>query len=132
MIASAGALARRDLPFWLTLVIGVTTVATGLVEVVAPGLVLDVLGAESTETSRQLFVTVGMFMVVVGGGLTQALFTPGGHRVLLLWAALQKLGAVVAVTAGVARGVFRTAALLVSLNDLLSSGVVFWYRRRAS
>jgi len=130
--AVARAVARRDLLFWLVLFIGVTTVATGLSEVVAPGVVLDALGAGKTDTSRQLFATVGMFMVVVGGGLTHALFVAGDHRVLLLWAGLQKLGAVIAVSAGVARGVFRTAALLVALNDLVSSGLVFWYRRRAS
>src|SRR5947209_11439780 len=130
--APAGAPRRRDLLFWLVLFVGATTVVTGLAEVVAPGVVLDALGAEKSETSRQLFATVGMFMVVVGAGLTHALLAAGDHRVLLLWAGLQKLGAVIAVSAGVARGVFRTAALLVALNDLVSSGLVFWYRRRAS
>ncbi len=122
--------ARRDLLFWLAVAIGVSTVAAGLVQLVVPGLVLDILDAQSTGTSRHFFAIVGMFMAVIGGGLTSALFLPGDHRVLLLWAGVQKFGAFAAVSLGVQRGIFSGVAILVAVNDLASSAVIFWYRRR--
>ena len=122
--------AERDLLFWAMVFIGVTTVAAGLVQLVAPGFVLSVLDSERTAASRHFFAIVGMFMAVIGGGLTSALFLPGDHRVLLLWAGVQKFGAFAAVSLGVHRGIFSDIAILVALNDLASSIIVFWYRRR--
>jgi hypothetical protein len=110
--------------------IGVTTVAAGLVQLVAPGFVLSVLDSERTDASRHFFAIVGMFMAVIGGGLTSAMFLPGDHRVLMLWAGVQKFGAFAAVSLGVQRGIFSGIAILVAVNDLGSSAVIFWYRRR--
>jgi len=121
---------QRDLVFWVMVFIGVSTVAAGLVQLVAPGFMLDLLDAESTAASRHFFATIGMFMAVIGGGLTMALFMPGDHRVLILWAGIQKFGAFAAVSLGVQRGIFSGLAILVALNDLASSAIVFWYRRR--
>ena len=68
-------------------VISAATVLTGLVQLVAPGTVLDLLGAESTPTTRQLFAIVGMFMVVVGGVTLQALLTEPTPAYVVLWCA---------------------------------------------
>ncbi len=122
--------ARRDPLFWLMVFIGATTVVAGLAQLVSPGFVLGVLDAESTPTSRHFFAIVGMFMAVIGGGLTSAMFLPGDHRVLLLWAGVQKFGAFVAVSLGVQRGIFSGIAILIALNDLASSAAILWYRHR--
>jgi hypothetical protein len=120
-------------PLRLILVaIAVITVVSGLTQIVAPGFVLDRLSVDNTEATRQLFATVGMFMVLFGGMLIQALLDRAEHPIVVFWAALQKLGASAAVGIGVARGVFSGVALLVAGFDLLSGalGLAFWRRIR--
>jgi hypothetical protein len=114
------------------LAIAAITVASGLTQIVAPGFVLDRLSVENTEATRQLFATVGMFMVLFGGMLIHALLDRAEHPIVVFWAALQKVGASAAVGIGVARGVFSEVALLVAGFDLLSGalGLVFWRRIR--
>lgn len=112
--------------------IAVITVVSGLTQILAPGFVLDRLSVENTEATRQLFATVGMFMVLFGGLLIHALLDRAEHPIVVLWASLQKLGASAAVGIGVARGVFAGVALLVAGFDLLSGalGLAFWSRIR--
>ena len=43
------------------------TEASGAVQFVAPGLVLNRLARQPDQLSRHLFATIGMFMVVAGG-----------------------------------------------------------------
>ncbi len=110
------------------------TVVSGLGQLVLPGLVLDALGAESTPTTRHFFATVGMFMAVVGAVTLHALVAPEPPAYVVLWAALQKAGAVAAVTVGVARDLFDPLALAVAGFDLLSAALAFvlWQRLRTS
>ena len=110
-------------------VISAATVLTGLVQLVVPGTVLDLLGAESTPTTRQLFAIVGMFMAVVGGVTLQALLTEPTPAYVVFWCAVQKLGAFIAVTVGVTRDLFDTVAIAVALFDLLTAllaGALWW------
>ena len=95
-------------------VIAVITVLTGAVQVPFGGPVLQLIGADSTPETRQLFGTVGMFMVVVGGLLLHT----------LLDAVPPRSGAVVRAPEsrrvrgrgiGVLNGVFAPVALLVAL-----------------
>ncbi|NNH06819.1 hypothetical protein HLB10_06880 [Cellulomonas fimi] len=101
--------------------IGWVTVASGAAQVLAPGFVLSLLGATDDATTRQLFATVGMFMVVVGGLLLTTLSRPRHDPDVVLWAAVQKAGAAVAVTVGVARGVLDPLALAVAAFDLVTA-----------
>jgi hypothetical protein len=120
-------------PLRLVLVaIAAITIASGLTQIVAPGFVLDRLSVDNTEATRQLFATVGMFMVLFGCMLIHALLDRAEHPIVVFWAALQKLGASAAVGIGVARGVFSGVALLVAGFDLLSGalGLAFWRRIR--
>lgn len=109
------------------------TVLSGLGQVVLPGVVLDALGAESTPTSRHFFAIVGMFMAVVGGVTLQALLAADPPSYVVLWCAVQKAGAVVAVAVGVARDLFSGIALLVAGFDLLSAllAALLWHRLQA-
>ncbi len=122
--------ARRDLLVWLLVGIGASTVVAGLAQMVAPGAVLDLLDAERSATSRHFFAIVGMFMALFGGALLQAVFSARDEPVVLLWAGLQKLGAFVAVSLGVANDVFSGLAVLVAVNDLASGGCILWHRHR--
>jgi len=112
--------------------IAAITVVTGLTQILVPGFVLGLLSAESTDTTRHLFATVGMFMVLFGGLFLQALLDRGEHPMVVLWASLQKVGASAAVFIGVARGVFAMVAVVVAGFDLLSGGLglALWNRVR--
>lgn len=124
---------RRDLSFWLVAVIAASTVGAGLTQLVAPGFVLDLVDADSTESTRHLFAIIGMFMAVVGALVGHALLRPPDaerDRIVLLWGAVQKAGAFVAVSIGVVQDVFGSLAVLVALNDLASAVVLTWYRQR--
>lgn len=114
----------------LLTVIGVITVLSGAAQVLAPAVVLRPLGAEVTPTTRQLFATVGMFMVVVGGLLTHTLLSDESTAITVLWSALQKLGAALAVFIGVAGGVFAVIALCVAAFDLSTAVLLGVYWRR--
>ena len=113
-------------------VIGAMTVVSGAVQAAAPHRLLRLLSAKEDDTARTMFATVGMFMVVAGGTLLQGLLSPVRQPVIVLWAAAQKLGAAVAVTTGVRRGVYSPLALLVAGFDLLTSiaAAVRWTRIR--
>lgn len=112
------------------LAISAATVASGALQALMPGVVLRVLSARRDPSHRHLFATIGMFMVVVGGGLLHALLRPVRDPVIVLWAALQKVGAAVAVALGVRRGAFSRLALGVALFDLVSGALVAeWWRR---
>ncbi|MEV0485432.1 hypothetical protein AB0I69_33090 [Streptomyces sp. NPDC050508] len=113
-------------PLRLTLVlVAAVTVLSGVVQLVAPGLILGLLSADSTTTTRHLFATVGMFMAVVGGLLAHALVTAAPPPYLLQWAGAQKFCAFVLVGVGVARGLFGPSALLVAVFDL-ATAVLCW------
>ncbi len=108
------------------------TLVTGAAQVLAPRRMLRALMVEDDDTARHFFGTIGMFMVVVGGGLLNTLLRPGQNPVIVLWAALQKLGAAFAVGLGVKRRVFSPLALVVALIDLLSGllAAEHWRRNR--
>ena len=132
--ASSSGLGRlRGDPLRLVLaLIAVSTIVSGMAQVIAPGFVLDLLSVDRLETTRQLFATIGMFMTLFGGLMLQALLDAGEHPMIVFWASLQKLGASAAVALGVARDVFAPVALAVASFDLLSAllGFAFWQRVR--
>ncbi|KKZ71807.1 hypothetical protein XF35_43250 [Streptomyces platensis subsp. clarensis] len=121
---------RRDLLRVVLLLIGAVTVLTGLVQLCAPGPVLRLLSADSPGIGRHLFATVGMFMIVVGGLLVQALLSPAPPWYVLLWTGLQKFGAFALVGIGVVRDLFGAIALLVAFFDLATALLCWLMARR--
>ena len=110
--------------------IAVVTVLSGAVQIPFGGVVLELLGAEPTTAARQLFGTVGMFMVVVGGLLLHTLLRPQPAAEVLLWSGVQKAGACAAVAVGVLNGVFEPVALAVAVFDLATAALCLIYLRR--
>jgi hypothetical protein len=110
--------------------IAVVTVFSGAVQIPFGGAVLELLGAEPTTSARQLFATVGMFMVVVGGLLLHTLLRPQPAAEVLLWSGVQKAGACAAVAIGVLNGVFAPVALAVAAFDLATAALCLIYLRR--
>nr|WP_306422683.1 hypothetical protein [Paenarthrobacter aurescens] len=105
---------------------------TGAVQVPFGGQVLQLIGADPTPETRQLFGTVGMFMVVVGGLLLHTLLNVVPSPEVVLWSGLQKTGAFGAVGIGVLNGIFSPIALLVAFFDLATAILLFIYWRRIS
>jgi membrane protein implicated in regulation of membrane protease activity len=96
---------------------------------VATDFELQCLSAESTAASRQLFATIGMFMVLFGGMMLQALLGENGQPVAVLWSGLQKFGASIAVVIGVTHQIFSGLALLVAGFDFVSGILILLYWR---
>jgi hypothetical protein len=107
--------------------ISAITVLSGLTQLIKPDFVLGVISGEATPTSMHFFAIVGMFMVLFGGAMLHALLSKKNHPVVVLWAALQKWGAFLAVGLGVLRHIFSPVALLVAGFDLLSGILIFLY-----
>lgn len=106
------------------------TVASGLLQVVAPRLVLRRLARDPDRLSTHFFGTVGMFMTVSGGTLHRALHLPEPDGRLLTWSVAQKLGAAGAVVIGVRRRLLSPLALAVAAFDLASGMLCLVYRLR--
>ena len=129
-IPGAGAWIAADPLRAVLAAIAVVTVFSGAVQIPFGGTVLALLGAEPTPASRQLFATVGMFMVVVGGLLLHTLLRPAPAPEVVLWSGIQKAGACAAVAVGVLNGVFAPVALAVAAFDLATAALCLIYLRR--
>jgi uncharacterized protein YjeT (DUF2065 family) len=124
---------KRTPLWWIALAIAVITVISGAVQMLAPQFVLKLISADITKTSSHFFAIVGMFMVLFGGALWQALCSDEAQETVFLWAGLQKFGAATAVALGVNKAVFAKVALLVAGFDLVSALLIFacWRANRA-
>lgn len=121
---------RGDLLRWLLLAIAAGTFLSGLVLIVVPGVVLDVLSAPTRTSDKLFFGIIGMFMAVVGGALTQTLLGPAPSRLVVGWSAVQKLGAAVAMSLAVVLDVFSYAGLSLVVFDSVSAvlAAAYWWR----
>lgn len=109
------------------LAISAITILSGAVQMAAPGIVLHVVSGEATPTTLHFFAIIGMFMVLFGGLMWQALRAPTPQPIPLFWAAWQKVGAAIAVGLGVSRGLFGPLALAVASFDLCSGILALWF-----
>jgi hypothetical protein len=121
---------KKDFVYVLLILISAMTALTGAIQIVTPALILRLLSAEVTPTSKHFFAIVGMFMVLFGGATLNALLSFTHHPIVIFWSALQKLGASIAVGLGVQRNVFASIALIVAVIDLLSGLLLLWYWKR--
>ncbi|MFA9443758.1 patatin [Egicoccus sp. AB-alg6-2] len=121
---------RQDLLRSAVLTIAAITVVSGLLQLLAPAFVLTLVGGSTTPTTEHFFAIIGMFMAIVGGLVLHAELASDSREVALLWGALQKYGAAIAVALGVGRGLFGALALLVAGFDLVSGGLMTWHWRR--
>lgn len=104
--------------------IGVLTAASGAGLVVAPRLVLRILGAGRRGSGPFFLQVVGMFMMMSGGLLADGCRTDPPSRIALRWACFGKLGAAVAMTLGVRSGRLGRIAVPVAAFDGLSAALL--------
>ena len=117
----------KDRFFWLLVGISAITIISGLAQMIAPGFVLGFVGADSTAISKHFFAIIGMFMALFGGMLLNTLFSRTQQPIVVLWAGIQKFGAVIAVSLGTFTHIFSKTALLVGGFDLLSGIIIIMY-----
>lgn len=108
-------------------IIAAATVLSGLLQVLSPKSVLEIIGGEVTGSTRHFFGIIGMFMVFFGGLLYQALISKKQQKVAVFWCGVQKFGAAGAVTLGATRDIFSWLAMGVAGFDLLSGVLIFMY-----
>jgi hypothetical protein len=120
----------RGLLFWLVVAIAAITLATGCIQILWPAPILVLLSAEQSPAALHFFGLVGMFMALFGGALLHALLLGGSSPVVVLWAGLQKFGAVAGVAIGVLHGIFAPLALVVTVFDFVSGVLILAYLRR--
>ena len=117
---------------WLLVIISISTLVSGIVQMFAPGFILGLISAEITPATKQCFGTIGMFMALFGGMLLQVLLSREMVAPVFLWAGLQKIGAFIAVGIGVFHEIFGPRSLIVAGFDLLSGVLIFVYLKLAS
>lgn len=121
---------RRDALFWLVAAIAAITLLTGCMQILWPAPILAMLSAGQSPAALHFFGLVGMFMALFGGALLHALFGRRSGPVVVLWAGLQKFGAVAGVGIGVLHGIFAPLALAVTVFDFVSGVLILAYLRR--
>ena len=104
--------------------IGVMTAASGAGIVLAPRIVLRLLGARRREPGMFFLQVVGMFMMTSGGLLVDGARSDPPPRIALRWAFVQKLGAATAVSLGVRSGRLGRQAAAVAAIDGLSAALL--------
>ncbi len=109
-------------------IIAVITILSGLVQMLQPEFILNIIGGTVSPAAAHSFGIIGMFMILFGGLLYHALRGEKSRPVPLLWCGLQKFGASAAVGLGVLRGLFSWLALGVAAFDLISGIliVIYW------
>jgi hypothetical protein len=123
-------LRRRDWLFWILVLIAATTVISGLVQLIAPQFILHLTGGATDAAGRHFFRLVGMFMILFGGLLLQALFSDRGEPIAVFWCMWQKAGASAGVVAGILQGFFGPAAWIVAAFDFITAVLLLIYWRR--
>lgn len=115
----------------LVVIISLVTVLSGLVQLFSPEFILGIVGkGEVTPAMTHFFAIIGMFMVLFGGMVLHSLYSSSTSKVILLWAALQKFGAFLAVTVGIFNGLFSVLAFGVALFDFFSGFILLYYMQK--
>lgn len=110
----------------IVVIISLVTIFSGLLQIIMPSFVLNLIGAGGSPLSSHLFAIVGMFMALFGGLMLHTVYSAHTSHEAVLWCAFQKLGAFAAVSVGVIKGLFAFIAIGVALFDLFS-GILFIY-----
>ena len=116
----------------IILLIAIATIFSGMAQVIAPSFVLKFVGGQIDPTTQHFFAIIGMFMVLFGGLMVHALYSVQANGAAVLWCALQKFGASVAVFIGIVHHLFAPIAASVASFDFLSGILIFIFYRNLS
>lgn len=105
----------------LLIIIGFITMATGLLQILAPDYILGYIGGDIVASNQFSFGIIGMFMLLFGGLCIHTLYDNDTSRTALIWCAVQKLCAGLAIALAVSKGLFNNVALLIAVFDIVTS-----------
>ena len=121
----------RDALFWLVAAVAALTLAAGTMAVLAPSPLLALLAVDPAQPALYLFGLFGLFVALFGGASLHALFGRGAGRLVLMWAAVEKLAVVAGFLVGVAHGIFGSLALAIAGADFAAGLLIVVYLRRS-
>ena len=119
----------RDRFWWTLYGIGLITVISGLLQCLAPELLLRVLSPDVTSASKHFLMISGVFTGVFGAVLMHALVSPGPQHVAVLWTGIQKILTAAAVGLAIQDMIFSPLALAAAGFDLVAGVMIvaYWY-----
>jgi hypothetical protein len=122
----------RDRFWWALVIVGVVTIASGLLQLLAPSLVLSLAVVEASSLSLHLVASLGMLVTMFGGMFLFAIADEHPQHVAVLWAGIQKLGTAVAIGLGVQHATYSAPVAAFALFDLVSGVMIigYWYSVR--
>lgn len=126
---------QRD-RFWWTLVgIGIITIVSGLLQCVAPRILLQVVSTELSQVGSTFFVITGILTASFGALLVHALVTSDPQHVAVLWVGIQKVLTAVTVGLAIQDKIFSPIALTAAGFDLVAGVMIasfwFWMKQEA-
>ncbi|MBD8489042.1 patatin [Echinicola sp. CAU 1574] len=117
---------KKNLTF-IVIGISIITIISGVTQMIMPEMVLKIIGAEISDSTKHLFGIIGMFMALFGSLMVHTVYQTHTSKTAVFWCAMQKLGAFIAVTLGVFNGLFSWMAMGVAVFDLFSAGLFLYY-----
>lgn len=114
--------------FWWTLVsIGWITVASGVLQCIAPAMLLQVLSPDVSAASKHFLGITGIFTAAFGALLVHALVSPGYQPAAVLWTGIQKISTAAAVGLAIQDKIFAPLALAAAAFDLVAGVMILAY-----
>ncbi len=114
--------------FWWTLVgIGWITIASGVLQCIAPGLLLQVLSPDVSAASKHFLGITGVFTAAFGALLVNALVSPGYQPAAVMWTGIQKIVTAAAVGLAIQDKIFSPLALGAAAFDLVAGVMIIAY-----
>jgi hypothetical protein len=92
---------RRSPRDIIVIVIAILTIIAGVGQMLAPGVALRGMGAETTPALTLFFVMASMLVALIGVALLVEGVRPSPRRMMLLWGGIQKLASVAILVVGI-------------------------------
>ena len=126
----------RDRFWWTLILIGVLSVASGLLQLFPSEFVLRCISTDVTPASKYLLSVIGMLSALFGALFLFAILDETPQHVAVLWTGVQKFGMSAAVGFGVQQKIFSASLLVFAMFELVSGVMIiafwFWIKQQAN
>jgi hypothetical protein len=120
---------ERNWADWLLIAAAVITLLSGLIQLIIPEIILNIMGVIPSAETIYFFRIVSLLTGLFGGAVLHSTFYPQSQAIILLWASLQKLLGAAAVILAVISGLLASGALAAAGYDFLAGLFMLWYRQ---
>ena len=111
-------------------VIAAITMLSGLLLLVAPDWMLQLIATDQAALTAHFFATIKMFIVITGALFLQSLLTHSNEPAIPFWIGVQKAASAVLMAWAILRGLLFPLAYLVAGFDAISAMFIFLFWRR--